>query len=86
MPVDVVAPETEIYKCDSLEGTLATTYLKLGTNLSPTFSVGLLRGFAYCPAIRPIRTTGVRAPQMRIKEKERINPIFAVIFSYERCL
>lgn len=61
---------------------MTTAHLKLGTNLSPTFSVGLLRGFAYCPDMRPIRTTGVRAPQMRIREKERINPTFAVMFSY----
>ena len=62
--------------------TLATPHLKLGTSLSPIFSVGLLRGFAYCPAMRPIRTTGIRAPHIRIREKERISPIFAVMFSY----
>ena len=83
MPIDIVTPETHrTLKCNWLEGKLTRTYLKLGTNLSPIFSVGLLRGFAYCPAMRPIRITGVREPQMRIREKERINPIFAVMFSY----
>lgn len=84
MPVDVVTPGIQIRQRGSFNRRLAITHLKLGIILSPTFSIGLLRGFAYCPAMRPIRTTGVRAPQMRIREKERISPIFAVMFSYER--
>lgn len=31
-----------------------------------------------------VRTTGNRAPQIKMSEKERINPIFACIFSYNR--
>lgn len=48
---------------------------------SSSFSIPLLRGLAYWPAIRPILTTGRRPPQIRMREKLRIKPIFAVIFS-----
>ena len=48
------------------------TGLKLKTcRPSPSFSYELL-GLAYWPAIRPMRTTGKRAPQMSTREKERI--------------
>ena len=81
VPIDVVTPNVRIRKCRPSDKFRTVPYLKLGTSLSPIVSVGRLRGFAYCPAMRPIRTTGIRAPQIRIKEKERINPIFAVMFS-----
>ena len=74
-------------------------YRKFKTSLSPIFSVWLLLGFAYCPAIRPTRssykgklhgqqrarmeqrTTGMRAPQTRMRENERMSPILAAILS-----
>lgn len=52
------------------------------TRPSSRVSVPLLLGLAYCPAMRPIRTMGTRAPQTRISENERMSPILAVIFSY----
>jgi hypothetical protein len=58
------------------------TDLKLKTcRPSPSFSYELLLGLAYCPAIRPMRTTGKRAPQIRTREKERMSPIFEEMFS-----
>jgi len=58
------------------------TDLKLKTcRPSPSFSYELLLGLAYWPAIRPMRTTGKRAPQIRTREKERMSPIFEEMFS-----
>lgn len=45
-----------------------------------TFSVPLERGLAYCPAMRPIRTTGRRIPQIMISENWRMSPSLWRIF------
>ena len=67
----------------TVKGSRNNTDLKLKTCLpSPSFSYELLLGLAYCPAIRPMRTTGNRAPQIRTREKERMSPIFEEMFSY----
>lgn len=60
---------------------LTLSPLKLNTVLPSTTSVPLLLGFAYCPAIRPTRTTGILAPQIKINEKLRMSPILALTFS-----
>lgn len=58
-------------------------YRKLNTSRpSDRRSVWLERGFANWPAMRPILTTGTRAPQIRIRENDKINPILFEIFSY----
>jgi hypothetical protein len=57
-------------------------YRKLRTSLpSGSRSVLLDRGLANCPAIRPMRTTGMRPPQIRIREKDKISPILLDMFS-----
>lgn len=67
----------------STDMTSALTYRKLNTSLpSGSFSVLLDRGFANWPAIRPIRTTGTRAPQIRIRENDSMSPILFDIFSW----
>lgn len=65
-----------------LSETYTTTDRKLSTSLpSPRTSVFELLGFAYCPAILPMRTMGRRAPQITIKEKDKIRPILLEMFS-----
>lgn len=56
--------------------------LKDGISIPLTTSVGDDRGFAYCPAILAIRTTGNFAPQIRTKLICNITFIFASIGSY----
>ena len=48
----------------------------------PTVKVSIYRYFSRVK--EGVHTTGKRAPQIKMSEKERINPIFACIFSYSR--
>lgn len=61
------------------------THRKVNTSFFPSFvsttSVALLLGFAYCPAIRPTRTTGTRAPQMTIRLMSRTSLSLASIWA-----